>query len=100
MARKRHKKLSKATIFGAILLTVVLCGTLSYKQKVMGTQEKEYSAQIKELQKQNKELKEEKEDLKDLEEYVKTDEYAEEVAREKFGLVYKGEIIFKPEDEQ
>lgn len=100
LARKRRRKLSNATIFGVILVTVVLCGTLLYKQNTIKAQSKEYSAQIEELKKQKKELAEEKEDLEEFEDYVKTDEYVEEVARDKFGLVKKGEIIFEPEEEE
>ena len=34
----------------------------------------------------------------ELETYTKTKKYAEEVAKDKFGLVYDNEIIFKEED--
>ena len=33
----------------------------------------------------------------ELKEYRKTDQYVEDVAREKFGLVYDNEIVFKAE---
>ena len=38
------------------------------------------------------------EELKELETYTKTKKYAEEVAKDKLGLVYDNEIIFKEED--
>ncbi len=98
--RKRRKRLSPATVFGVIVVTLVVCGTLFYKQSVLHTQREECISQIKELEKQKKELDEDKKGLEQFKEYVKTDEYAEEVAREKFGLVYKGEIIFEPESEE
>ena len=45
-----------------------------------------------------KELSEErKAELEEYEKYVQTKKYVEEVAREKLGLVYENEIIFKPE---
>lgn len=100
LVRKRRKRLSPATVLGVILLVLVLCGTMTYKQNALRIQGKEYAAQLKELEKQQKELQKEAEDLEEFREYVKTDEYAEEVAREKFGLVYKGEIIFEPEAEE
>ena len=50
-----------------------------------------------EIEAQKKKLEEDQKDLEKFRDYVKTDEYAEEVAREKFGLVYKDEIIFEPE---
>ena len=44
--------------------------------------------------------KEEKrsEELVDFEKYTQTDAYIEEVAKERFGLVKDGEIIFMAED--
>ena len=35
------------------------------------------------------------EDIEEYRQYTKTREYIEEVAREKLGLVYDGEVIFK-----
>lgn len=64
---------------------------------MLKSQGKEYSSQLKELQQQKKKLAEDQKNLEKFRDYVKTDEYAEEVAREKFGLVYKDEIIFEPE---
>lgn len=98
--KKRRKRLSPATVFGVILVTCVVCGILSYKHSVLKAQSKECINQIKELERQQKELEEEKEGLEDFRAYVKTDEYAEKVAREKFGLVYKDEIIFQPESDE
>ena len=98
--RKRQKRLSRATVFGVILLTVVLCSILVYKQSTLKAKEREYAVQIKELEKQKKECSKEKKEIEEFKDYVKTDEYAEEVAREKFGLVHKGEVIFEPEEEK
>lgn len=98
MARRRRKRLSTTTVLGVIIVTFVLCGTLLYKQNAMKAEGKAYSAQIEELRKQKEELQKEKEELTNFKDYVKTDEYVEEVAREKFGLVYDGEIIFEPEE--
>ena len=38
------------------------------------------------------------EELEEYSKYVQTKKYAEEVAKEKLGLVYEDEIIFKAED--
>ncbi len=38
------------------------------------------------------------EDIEDLEAYTKTKKYVEEVAKDKLGLVYEDEIIFKAQD--
>ena len=58
--------------------------------------------QISKMQKSSesleKELEEEQartEEIKELKEYMQTDEYAEQAAREKLGLVKDNEIIFQ-----
>ena len=53
----------------------------------------------KKLKKEKKEADKRAKELEEYEEYVKTDEYVEEVAREKLGLVYKDEIIFEPDND-
>ena len=95
----RRKRISRFTVFGIIVLSVVICGTMAYKYSVLKTQEKEYSRQLAGLKKEKKEADKRAEELKEYEEYVKTDEYVEEVAREKLGLVYKDEIIFEPDND-
>lgn len=50
-----------------------------------------------ELKDKKKSLKKEQEQIKEQKEYRKTDQYVEDVAREKFGLVYDNEIVFKAE---
>lgn len=95
----RKKRISRFTVFGIIILTLIICTTLTYKRSELKTEEKEYSKQIAELEKEKKEATKRAEELKDYKEYVKTDEYIEEVAREKLGLVYKDEIIFEPDSD-
>lgn len=53
---------------------------------------------IEELQAQIEEEKKRAEEIKEYEKYVQTKKFAEEVAKEKLGLVYEDEIIFKAED--
>lgn len=96
--RRRRKRLSRTTVLGVLVLTITICGVLGYQQNALRAQGKEYSSQLKELRQQKKALSQDQEDLEDFKEYVKTDEYAEEYAREKFGLVYKDEIVFVPEE--
>ena len=51
------------------------------------------------LQAQLDQEKERAEDLEEYKVYVKTKQYAEEVAKERLGLVNPDEILLKPEDE-
>lgn len=95
----RRKRMGRFTVTGVIILALVLCSTMAYKYSGLKTQEKEYARQIANLKKEKKEADKRAEELKEYEEYVKTDEYVEEVAREKLGLVYKDEIIFEPDND-
>ncbi|MCT4597512.1 MAG: septum formation initiator family protein [Vallitalea sp.] len=98
MRKRRSAKKTKAILFSTlvlILLTVVI------------------SIRISSLYVKNKELEEvevklekyiESEELKYIEllkqrEYLKSDKYIEELARDKFGLVKPGDIIFVNEEE-
>lgn len=90
--------MSPITIFGVIILTVTICGTVFYKQYKLKAQEQEYIAKLQTLEQEKEELEQEKDKIKEFSKYIKTDEYVESIAREKFGLVYPGEILFIPED--
>ena len=91
--------MSPITILGVIILTVTICGTVFYKQYRLREQQQEYMAKLQTLEQEKEELEQEKDKIEEFSKYIKTDEYVESIAREKFGLVYPGEILFIPEDE-
>lgn len=97
-SKPKKKKLSPYTILGIIVLCVVLCGTVTYKRIILDQQSREYKAKIERLQEEQEVQEERTEELKEFKKYVKTDEYIEEIARDKLGLVHEGEIVFEPED--
>ena len=88
---QRHKR-SVLAISSVILLLLVM---VSINGITLRAKEKSYVAQETELKKQIKEEKNRASKIDELEDYVDTDEYVEDVAREKLGLVHEGEIIFK-----
>ncbi len=93
-SRVLQHKLSILSISAIIvLLAVVLsAGSISLQKK-----NKAYKAQQAELQAQLKEEEKRAEEIDALEEYVGTDEYIEDVAKEKLGLINPNEILFKAE---
>ena len=97
-SKPKRKKLSPYTVLGIIILCIVLCGTVTYKRIVLNRQSSAYAAMIEQLEEQQKAQEERAEELKEFKKYVETDEYIEEIARDKLGLVHEGEIIFEPED--
>ncbi len=97
--KPKKKKLSPYTVAGIILLCLVLCGTVTYKTHLLKKQRQTYDKQIEQLKKEQAEQDERQKELEDFRKYVKTDEYAEKIARDKLGLVHEGEIVFQPEDD-
>ncbi len=101
MARKarpnRKKRIGRYTAIGIAMLSAVLCFTFTYRTGALKKEAREYLVQIDGLKEEKKKALERKKELEDYEDYVKTDEFVEETAREKLGLVYKNEIIFKPD---
>ncbi|EOS72519.1 hypothetical protein C817_05454 [Dorea sp. 5-2] len=90
---QRHRKSVLAVSAVVLLLFVVVsANSISLRAK-----EKAYRAQELELKEQLKEEKARTEEIKELGEYVGTDEYVEDVAREKLGLIHENEIILKAE---
>ena len=59
-----------------------------------------YLAKEKELSAQLEEATEEQQQLADYEQYTQSQEYIEEVAKSKLGLVYNNEIVFKEQNEE
>lgn len=96
--KPKKKKLSPYTIAGIVALCVILCGTVTYKTYLLKRQSEAYQKRIEQLKNDQAEQNKREEELKEFENYVETDEYVEEVAREKLGLVHEGEIVFRPEN--
>lgn len=93
--RKNENGLGMSMAFLAIIMIIAVVGinSISLRQK-----QAKYIAREQELQQQIDAENARTEELKELETYTKTKKYAEEVAKDKLGLVYDNEIIFKEED--
>lgn len=75
-----------------VIVAVIAVSAMSLQKKIDA-----YDARIQEL---TAEIQKEEQRAKDLEEfrkYTQTKGYVEEVAQDKLGLVYDGEIIFRQE---
>lgn len=97
--KKQNIKLtSKPGMFIVIGCLVLLAIVVGCKAKGLREQSSSLQVQAAELQEQLDEANSEYEKLQKQQEYMKTDEYVEEVARTQLGLVYKDEIVMKPEE--
>jgi cell division protein DivIC len=76
---------------------VILGVTLSVASISLHKKNKAYKTQEAELERQLEEEALRAEEIEELEEYVGTDEYIEDVAKDKLGLVHPNEILFEAE---
>ena len=95
MNKRRQNKFAvmSITVVIAMLLCVLAIDGAGLIKKQQG-----YVEQEKDLQTQIDAENERTKQLKEFDKYTKTKKYAEEVAKEKLGLVYGDEIIFKSDD--
>lgn len=97
----RLKRQRRSGIIGLVLAfaLVIVIGIAMYTNKV--SLDKQYAqneqtkaglqAQIEEQQQRTKELDEYKK-------YIQTKKFVEEMAKDKFGLIYPDEIVFRPDN--
>ena len=81
----------------AAIVMVLLVGLLVQSQE-LGASNKQYEAKKAELQQQIQDEEVRAGEIENLKDYVDSTEYIEKIAREKLGLVYEDETIFKAEE--
>ncbi len=90
----QHHKRSMLLVVSALALLIIVVTVDSFSLRAKNIS---YQKQEAELREQIEEEDQRAEDIEEFEEYVKTDEYAEDKAKEKLGLAYPNEILFKAE---
>lgn len=89
---------SKANKSGKICITIIVLAMvciMSVQIVNLYRKNQQYIAQEASLEKQKAAELERREELEEYEAYTKTQEYVEDTAKSKLGLVYRNEIIFK-----
>ena len=81
-----------------VIMVVLVCGIVTFKRQELDITNAKSAARVAELNEEIVEGQEEAKDILDMKAYVQTMKYIEEMAREKLGLVYKDEIIFKAKE--
>ena len=101
MARRVAYRKKRQNRFGMFLVSIaMLMMLIVVAVSSAGLREKKEAYQQKELALQEQIEAEEERALEigEYEKYTQTKKYIEEVARDKLGLVYEGEILFKDEN--
>ena len=95
--RKKKKKVGYNSLgmIAIALVVLVLLGGLMLKSNALKERLTGYDAKAATLQQQIEDEQTRTEEIDKLKKYMETDEYAEEVAREKLGLVKDNETVFK-----
>lgn len=81
------------TFVVAILFIAMMTQSISVEKQLS-----QYQQELEELDNKMTEQTERTKEIDDMKEYMETDEYAEEVARDKLGLVKDNEIVFKEQE--
>ena len=92
--RKRQNRLAMFLVTTVVLMLLLVVGTKSVERKA---KQRVYEAREQVLLEQIAEEEKRTEEIEEFRKYTKTKKYAEEVAKDKLGLVYDGEILFKEE---
>ncbi len=90
--KKKQNRYSMALIVVVILMLVVV---VSFKRLELKEKQQGYAKREEQLTEQIEEQKKRAEEIDEYEKYTKTKKYAEEVAKEKLGLVNENEIVFQ-----
>lgn len=89
---------NRRTMLGITLVVLVLMIALLVSGQRLSAKIEEGENRITELTEQTAEEEQRTDEITELSEYMKSDEYAEQVAKDKLGLVKDGEIVFREAD--
>ena len=96
--QKKNRIRNRLGLFSIMLVTLVLLGVFLLQTNDLREKIAAYDEQTASLQEQLEEEQKRTEEIEDTKAYMQTDEYAEEVARNRLGLVKENEIVFREEE--
>lgn len=89
------KHYNRLGLLAILLIVAVFLAGFAMRTRSLEIRLAEYDRQIKELTEELEQEKARTKEIQELKEYMTTDQYAEEVARERLGLVKGNEIVFE-----
>ena len=96
---KKNRQLRKFRFAITIVIAIIICLVINYQRINLKKKQLEYNNKISRLDVRLDEEKARSDEIEEFKAYVQTKQFAEDVAREKLGLVYPNEIIFKENEE-
>ncbi len=101
MARKvayRKRRQNRFGMFLVSLVVVMLLIVVAFNSIGLMAKKESYQQKEAALEEQIAAEQERAQEIEEFEKYTHTKKYIEEVARDKLGLVYEGEILFEDEN--
>ncbi len=101
MARKaayRKRRQNRLGMFLAYMVVVMLLIVVAFSSVELMEKKEAYRLKELALEEQIEDEQERAREIEEFEKYTHTKKYIEEIARDKLGLVYEGEILFKDEN--
>ena len=98
--RQRNRVKTKKGMWIVVVVALVICSTMICGQYKLRKTSKALAAQEQDLSQKIEIAGEKREALDNQEVYMQTDEFVEQIAREKLGMVKDNEILFKAEGKQ
>lgn len=95
MGRRRRRYKRKTGMGYILVLVLIIFGTVSYARARLDVERAALQKQQAAAEQKLADEQERSSQIEDLRAYVQTKKFVEETAREKFGMVYKNEVIFK-----
>lgn len=93
---KRQKMSNAIAMVSAIAVVLVLSVVIWSGKQALAEKNDAYTSKKEELSQAIVEQESRSESIEEYKKYVQTKKYIEEIAKQKFGLIYPDEIVFKP----
>ena len=93
---KRQKRSNAIAMFAAIAVVFLLSIVIWNGKQSLVKKDSLYASQGQELARKIEEQEARSLSLEEYKKYIQTKKYVEQIAKEKFDLVYPNEIVFKP----
>lgn len=96
--QKKRKLRNRLGMFAIALVTIVLLGVFLMQGRLLKTRIAQLEEREAALTEQIEAEAERTEEIEETKKYLQTDTYAEEIARNRLGLVKENELVFREEE--
>lgn len=95
---KRTKRQNRVGLILAAMLVLILVTIVYVNGRRLHARLEQNRNRIEQLRQEIEDEEQRAASIEEYREYTQTDQYKEQIAREKLGLLYEGETIFREED--